>query len=312
MNFRNLCILTALVLAAGALAGCVSNNGGAGGEKLQQAGSSTVFPIAAAWAEALAPGLQVTVAGGGSGAGASKLCAKEIDIGTMSRPFKDSEKATCASNGVTATEWPVAYDGLTVVVAKSNAFIDHLTVDELKHIWRANDPARTWADVRAGWPAERIVLYGPDSDSGTYEYFNEEILGKNCGADGKSICPPRSDYTASADDNRLVHGVVASPHAIGHFGFSYFHENQNDLKAVPIVPPGGSTPVAPTFETIADGSYKPLARPLFMVTNGVPASGTPLHEYLSYAFGDGQKLVRSVGYVELDAAKLAEMKGRLG
>lgn len=318
-NIRTITLLIATLVAA-ALAGCATGSddrSGADGEPapqgtLQQAGSSTVFPIAEAWAEELAPrGLQVVVAGGGSGAGASRLCAKEIDIGDMSRPMKESEKQACQANGVEPVEWKVAYDGLTVVVPTSNTFVDHLTIEELEHIWRPTDPAQTWADVRAGWPAEKIILYGPDSDSGTYEYFNEEVLGKKCGADGKQQCAPRSDYTPSADDNVLVEGVTRSPYAIGHFGFAYYLESQDRLKAVPIKEEAGSSAVAPTFDTIADGSYSPLGRPIYMYTNGVPTEGTPLHYYLRYAFTEGQDWVQDVGYVGLDEATLEAQLAKL-
>lgn len=310
-------LLMIAIAASVALAGCASENaGGPGGDvpqgTLQQAGSSTVLPIAEAWAEELAPdGLQVVVAGGGSGAGASRLCAKEIDIGDMSRPMRDSEKEACRANGVDPVEWKVAYDGLTIVVPRSNAFIDHLTVAELEHIWRPHDPAKTWADVRAGWPAEKIVLYGPDSDSGTYEFFNEVVLGKKCGDDGKQQCAPRSDYTPSADDNVLVEGVTRSQYSIGHFGFAYYLESQDRLKAVPVKADAAGAAVTPSFETIADGSYKPLGRPIYMYTNGIPAEGTPLAYYLEYAFTDGQDLVQDVGYVPLDQANLQAQLAKL-
>lgn len=305
------------LLASASLAGCASPGSdpsapGVTGA-LQQAGSSTVFPIAEAWAEELAPrGLQVTVAGGGSGAGASKLCAKEIDLGDLSRKMKESEVASCRANGVEPAEWTLAFDGLSVVVSRKNTFVDHLTVEELKRIWESGSTVATWADVRAGWPAQPIVLYGPDSDSGTYEYFNEEILGKACGADRKQLCAPRSDYQPAADDNVLVEGVKNDAYALGHFGYAYLFENEDALRGVPIVPKGGNAPVAPSFDTIRDGSYKPLGRPLFIYTNGVPASGSAVHAYLQYAFGDGQGLLRDVGYVELDDATLATMNAKLG
>lgn len=281
--------------------------------RLQQAGSSTVYPIAEAWAEDLAAtGLQVTVAGGGSGAGASKLCAKEIDLGDLSRRMKPSELEACRANGVEPIEWTIAYDGLSVVVSKQNDFVEALSVEELHAIWQADSTVRTWADVRAGWPAEPIRLYGADSDSGTYEYFNEEVLGKSCGADGKQPCAPRSDYTATAEDNVIVEGVKGSRYALGYFGFAYYFENQDALNVVPIVAGGTGDAVAPSFDTIRDGSYKPFSRPLFIYTNGVPPAESPVRTYLEHAFGEGQAVVRDVGYVELDAATLAEMRARLG
>lgn len=302
--------LVALLLA-GPLVGCVSSETPVGGPgeleivqgQLQQAGSSTVLPVAEAWAEELAPfGLQVVVSGGGSGAGASKLCAGEIDIGDMSRELKASEVEDCRANGVEPVVWEVAFDGLTVVVPHGNAWVDFLTVAELAHIWRSDDPARTWADVREGWPAERIRLFGPDSDSGTYEYFNEVILDEKA---------PRSDYTPSADDNVLVEGVASSTYAIGHFGYAYFVENEGRLRAVPIQAEDAGEAVAPSPETIADGSYAPLSRPLFMVTDGEPEPGTPIHSYFLYGLTEGQALVSEVGYIALDQATLDEQLERL-
>lgn len=315
MTTRTILILS--ILMAGALAGCAgdsgSSEGGGSSAPLQQAGSSTVYPIAEAWAEELAAeGIQVTVAGGGSGAGASKLCAKEIDLADMSRKMKQSEIDACKANGVDPVEWTVAYDGLSIVVSKDNAFVDHLTVEELRKIWMTGSTVRTWADVREGWPAETILLYGADSDSGTYEYFNEEVLGKTCGADGKQLCGPRNDYSATAEDTSIVRGVGASEHALGYFGYSYLFENQDTLRAVPIVAKGATDPVTPTFETIRDGSYKPFSRPLFVYTDGVPAAGSAAHTYLEYAFGDGQGLMRELGFVELDDATVQTMRQQLG
>lgn len=304
--------LAVAVLATLILAGCAGKTDPGAKGRLSQAGSSTVLPLAEAWAEELAAdGIQVVVAGGGSGAGASKLCAKEIQLGDMSRPMKDAEIEECKANGVDPVAWKVAYDGLTVVVNKQNDFVDHLTVSELQHVWRSEAPAQTWADVRAGWPAEKIVLYGPDSDSGTYEYFNEEIIGKTCGADQKQACPPRNDYTPSANDDVVVEGVAASKYAVGHFGFAYFERSAARLIAVPIQGKDAAAPVPPSFDTIADGTYTPLGRPLFVYTDGVPSEGDAVHTYLQYVFTDGQIVIREVGYVEMDQDTLTSQLARL-
>lgn len=293
-------LLVSLLMISVALAGCT---GGSGGQVLQQAGSSTVFPVAEAWAEEMSKeGIQVVVAGGGSGAGASKLCAGEIDIGDMSRELKESERQDCRANGIEPVVWKVAFDGITVAVNPQNDWVDHLTVAELEHIWRPDDRAETWSDVREGWPDREITLFGPDSDSGTYDYFVEVILGEDAA--------PRQDYTPSADDNVLVEGVAQSRDALGYFGFAYYDENRDRLKVVP-VKDGQGDPVTPSQATIADGSYTPLSRPIFMVTDGVPTPGTPLHTYLEYAMGDGQDLVPQVGYVSLDEATLDEQRARL-
>lgn len=320
---HKLAIPMALILAAGALAGCADNaTDGTGGtpagepggqtgtggqaETLQQAGSSTVLPIAVAWATELAQqGVQVAPKGGGSTTGAKGICAGELDIGDMSRTLKQEEIDECRANGIEPQVWKVAYDGITIVVNTNNDFVDCLSVAELQHMWRAEDPARTWADVRPGWPAEEIELYGPDDASGTYEYFNEEILDKGA---------PRDDYSANADDNFLVTGVSQSENGLGYFGYAYYIENQDKLKAIPIVPEGQegcSAAVAPSPETIAAGDYAPLGRPIFMVTDGKPAAGSALHEYFTYAMNEGQDIVPEVGYVALDEAVLNEQRAWL-
>lgn len=290
--------LFATILLAMPLAGCA---GGPGQDTIVQAGSSTVLPVAEAWASELAQqGIQVVVSGGGSGAGASKLCAGEVDIGDMSRELKESEIARCEANGIDPLVWKVAFDGLSVVVHHDNDWVDCLTVEELGHIWRADDPAQRWSEVREGFPDREIKLFGPDSDSGTYEYFNEVILH------GET---PRSDHQASSNDNDLVTGVSREPDAIGHFGFAYYQENTDVLKIVPV--DGGEGCVEPTFATIGDGSYAPLSRPIFMVTDGAPKPGTPLHAYFTYAMGEGQELIRDVGYVALDPDTLEAQRAWL-
>ncbi|HEX2021067.1 MAG TPA: phosphate ABC transporter substrate-binding protein PstS family protein [Candidatus Thermoplasmatota archaeon] len=284
--------------------------------ELKQAGSSTVFPIAFEWAadvvDRTGGALRVNVAGGGSGAGATKLCNGEIDLADMSSRMKDEQKAACAPNGVVPMEWHVAYDGLSVVVSKKNAFVDQLTVEELKRLWAQNSTVRTWADLRAGWPDKPVKLFGAGTASGTYEYFNEEILGKTCGADGKRMCPPRQDYTPSEDDNVLVEGVRDDEHALAYFGFSYYLENTGTLRAVPIAKNATSPYVSPSFETIRDGSYKPLARPLFVYVdqNGF-VRGSALHAYVAYMMYEGQALVAKAGAVGLDDATLAAQRARL-
>lgn len=309
MNAAKRCaaaVLAVLLIASSGLAGCMDSRG-----TITQAGSSTVLPIALAWAEELAKqGVSVAPAGGGSGAGASKLCAGEVDIGDMSRELKQSEVDACRANGIEPLAWKVAYDGLTVVVNPENDWVDYLSVQELQHIWTSENPARTWADVRDGWPEQEIVLYGPDEDSGTYEYFNEVILEHDCGSSGDGVCI-RDDFTPSADDNVLVEGVSQSRHGIGHFGFAYYIDNQERVRSVPIQDAGADEPVEPTFATIADGSYSPLSRPVFMVTDGNPEPDTPLHAYFTYAMNEGQDIVREVGYVELDDETLETQRGWL-
>lgn len=305
-NRTGFAAVAVLLLATTALAGCTNSQG-----TITQAGSSTVLPIALAWAEEVAQlGISVAPAGGGSGAGASKLCAGEVDIGDMSREMRQSEIDTCRANGIDPWPWKVAFDGLTVVVNPDNDWVDYLSVEELRHIWTSKNSAQTWADVRDGWPDQAIVLYGPDEDSGTYEYFNEVILEHDCGSDGESVCI-RDDFTPSADDNVLVEGVAQSRNGIGHFGFAYYLDNQNRIQSVAVQDEGAAEAVEPTFATIADGSYSPLSRPIFMVTDGKPAPDTPIHAYFTYAMNDGQAIIREVGYVELDQATLNVQRGWL-
>ncbi len=291
---NKLAILTGTALLAVALSGCTTT------ASLNQAGSSTVLPLAEVWAEdwGVANGVQINVAGGGSGAGASGLCAGELDLGDMSRAMKDSEKETCRANGIEPIQWKVAFDGISVVTSDENTFVEDLTVDQLAMIFKGD--VMTWDEVDASFPAEDVHLCYPDSDSGTYEYFNEEILGDDVS--------PRtgSGVQQSPDDNVLVTCLEADENAIGYFGYAYYIENSDRLNLVAV------DGTQPTPSTIADGSYHPLSRPIFIYTDGVPESGSTVFEYLDYVFSDGQGLVSEVGYVALDAGTLGEMRSQLG
>lgn len=314
---KQLSILSMTAFVALALSGCTGGAGDAAiyGESgitesgdlmgtlnkgwIQQAGSSTVLPIAQAWADdfGTSRGIQIKVAGGGSGAGGKGICQGELDIGDQSRPMKQSEFDLCAEHGVDPVAWTVAYDGLSVVVSKSNSFAKDLSEAQLKQIFVAGG-ASTWKDVDSSFPAEPIQRCAPDAESGTWDYFDEVIM------DGADL---HDDAERSADDNALVSCTAGSQYAIGFFGFAYLKANEDKLQAVKV------NGVGPSFETIADGSYSPLSRPIFMVTDGVPEEGTILHDYFSYAFHPegGQALVETVGYVALDPAKLQQMQARL-
>lgn len=224
-------------------------------------GSSTVYPLTEAAAEEFGKDnadVRVTVGVSGTGGGFKRFCNGETAISDASRPIKDEEAAACKAKGIEYTDLQVAYDGLSIVVSKDNDFIDHLTVEELNKIFVTGSTVKTWADVRAGWPAEEIKMYSPGADSGTYDYFNEEILEK------KGI---RNDtqISFSEDDNTLVQGVEGSKDAIGYFGFAYYEENADKLKLVPV--DAGKGAISPTVETIKDGTYAPLSRPLFIYVN---------------------------------------------
>jgi phosphate transport system substrate-binding protein len=222
-------------------------------------GSSTVFPITEAVAEEFQKtnkGVQVSVGVSGTGGGFKKFCAGETDISNASRPIKQEEIDSCKAKGIRFVELPIAIEALTVVVNPQNNWVDKLTVSELKKIWEPNSVVKTWSQVRAGFPNQPIALYGPGTDSGTFDYFTEAIVGKS-----KSS---RADYTASEDDNILVQGVSKDKNALGYFGFSYYKENQQRLKAVAVDAEKGKGAVIPSPQSVTDGSYIPLTRPLFI------------------------------------------------
>lgn len=267
------------------------------GGRIEIDGSSTVFPITEAVAEEfqlVAGKVQTTVGISGTGGGFSRFCAGETDISDASRPIKAEELAECEQNGIAFVEIPVAFDGLTVVVNPENDWVDSLTVEELNHIWRPDDPAQTWADVRAGWPDNEIVLFGPGTDSGTFDYFTETINGE--------VGAIRPDFTASEDDNVLVIGVEGEKNALGYFGLSYFVNNAERLKAVPIN--GGDGPVSPSDETVNNGTYTPLSRPLFIYVRIDSLAKPEVRAFVEFYLGDtGRALVSTpeVGYVQLPA-----------
>ena len=267
-------------------------------------GSSTVFPIAEAVAEEFQrehPGVRVTVGFSGTGGGFERFCAGETDISNASRPIDDSEVEACAGAGVDYVEVPVAWDGLSVVVNPANDFARCLTVQELRRIWEPGTAVRTWRDVRAEWPAEPIRLYGPGTDSGTFDYFTEVINGEA----GVS----RPDYQASEDDNILVQGVSGDRYALGYFGYAYYAENADRLELLEI--DGGEGCVAPSDATIEDGSYTPLSRPLFWyVRESALARPAPL-AYVRFLLENAGALVPTTGYHALSAEQYAEGLARV-
>lgn len=256
-------------------------------------GSSTVFPLTEAAAEEFNKehaDVRVPVGVSGTGGGFKQFCAGEIAIADASRPIKDEEAATCKDAGIEYTELTVAFDGLSVVVSKDNDFIDHLTVEELNKIFVTGSTVATWKDVRDTFPAEPIVMFSPGADSGTYDYFNEAILDKAGIRNDKAI-------SFSEDDNALVQGVSGSKYGIGYFGFAYFEENQDKLKVVPV--DGGAGAITPTTETIKDGSYAPLSRPLFIYVNNKELERPEVKEFVKYYINNIGPLAGEVGYVAL-------------
>ena len=252
-----LAISSALVLAA-----CGGGSGGdSSGSDLTGAvridGSSTVYPLTALAAEdfmAANPGVQVTVAASGTGGGFEKFCRGETDANDASRAIKDAEAAACAEAGIDFAQLTVATDALTVVVNKENTWATCLTVEELAKIWAPDSTVSNWNEVRADFPDEPLKLFGPGTDSGTFDYFTDEINGE----EGAS----RADYTPSEDDNVIVQGVSGSKGGLGYFGFTYYEENADKLNAVEI--DGGAGCVAPSAENAQNGTYTPLSRPLFV------------------------------------------------
>ena len=253
-------------------------------------GSSTVFPVTEAVAEEFRkvhPGVQVNVGVSGTGGGFKRFVVGETDISDASRPIKAKESDAAMENGIKFIELKVGTDGLSVMVNPSNDYVECLTVDELKRIWEPGSTVKTWQDVRSEWPADEMRLYGPDTDSGTFDYFTEEIVGEARAS--------RSDYTASADDNVLVQGIGGDRSAMGYFGYAYYAENKDKLKLVAV--DSGNGCVTPTGETIESGEYKPLARPLFIYVSMKSLERPEVKSFVEFYMENGQQLVREVGYI---------------
>jgi len=293
---RTLVALAAMALAAPA---CGGGKGADRGAIIEIDGSSTVYPITEAVAEEFQKtgGGRVTIGVSGTGGGFKKFCAGETAITGASRPIKPSEVEACDKAGVKYVELPVAYDGIAVVVHPDNAFVDHLTVAELKTMWapEAQKTVTKWSQIRAGFPDTELHLFGPGVDSGTYDYFTKAIVGKEHSS--------RGDYTSSEDDNVLVQGVSRDTGALGFFGFAYYIENQDKLKVVPITD-GDAAPVAPSVETVATGSYQPLSRPIFIYVALEQAKRPEVAAFVDFWNEHGGKLAAEVGYIPLpDKAK---------
>jgi phosphate transport system substrate-binding protein len=277
-------------------------------------GSSTVYPITEAVAEefqkAEKNAIKVTVGISGTGGGFKKFCRGEIDISDASRPILKQEMEACAAAGIKYFELPVAFDALTVVVNPKNAFLKQVTVAELKKLWEpaAQGKVTRWNQVNPAWPDQPIKLFGPGADSGTFDYFTEATVGK-----AKSS---RGDYTASEDDNVLVQGVTQDTHALGYFGYAYYAENTAKLKAVPVVNPKGKA-VMPSMESVIDGSYEPLSRPIFIYVSEKAYARAEVKKFVEFYMRHGAKLSKEVKYVPLPAKAYTGnlehlQKGKLG
>lgn len=261
-------------------------------------GSSTVFPITEAVAEEFGrtSEAKVTIGVSGTGGGFKKFCTSETAITGASRPIKPTEVELCKQGKVDYVELPVAYDGISVVVNPQNDWVDHLTVAELKAMWEpsAQGKVKTWDQVRAGWPKEEIHLFGPGVDSGTYDYFTKAIVGTEHAS--------RGDFTSSEDDNVLVQGVSRDKLALGFFGYAYYAENADKLKVVPVDDENeetGKGPIAPSEETVANGTYSPLSRPIFVYVSKSAVERPEVNAFMKFYVENAPKLVGEVGYIAL-------------
>ena len=260
-------------------------------------GSSTVYPITEAVAEEFQKSkknaIKVTVGISGTGGGFKKFCRGETDVADASRPILKKEMADCKAAGIEYIELPVAFDALTVVINPKNTFLKSISVDELKKMWEpaAQGKVTRWNQINPAWPDAPLKLFGAGSDSGTFDYFTEAIVGK-----AKSS---RGDYTASEDDNVLVQGVARDLNAIGYFGFSYYVENKDKLKAVAIVEKAGKPAVEPSFEAVIKGTYQPLARPIFIYVSARALARPEVKEFVQFYLTNGAKLSKEVKYVPL-------------
>jgi phosphate transport system substrate-binding protein len=259
-------------------------------------GSSTVFPVTEAVAEdfqvAKKRSVHVTVGISGTGGGFKKFCRGETDVSNASRPILRKEMDDCKAAGIEYIELPVAFDALTVVINPKNNFVKQLTIAEMKKMWEpaAQGKVTTWNQVNPAWPNQPMKLFGPGADSGTFDYFTEAVVGKSKAS--------RGDFTASEDDNVLVQGVARDVNSLGYFGFAYYVENRDKLKAVPIVNEKGQ-PVTPSMEAVERGSYSPLSRPIFIYVSVKSLQKPEVKEFVEYYLQNGGKLAREVKYVPL-------------
>ncbi len=309
-------LATALVVGALVLTACGGDNNdtttgtGSGGEtngsseelsgSVKIDGSSTVAPLTTAAAELFKeeqPGVRVTVGTSGTGGGFEKFCAGETDISDASRPIDEEEEVPlCEEAGIEYAEIPVANDALTVVVSTENDWADCLTTEQLKKIWEPGSKVNSWKQVDPSFPDEKLELFGPGTDSGTFDYFTDEINGE----EGAS----REDYSPSEDDNVIVQGVSGSKGGLGYFGFSYFEENSDALKAVKIDSGGGC--VEPSPETAQDGSYTPLARPLFIYPAKAAMDKPEVKAFLEFYLENDADIAEAAQFIPLNEEQKAE------
>ena len=301
--------LAALLVAAACGGGTICNSDtaspstAAAPQVIAIDGSSTVYPVTEAVAEEFqkaTPGTKVTVGRSGTGGGFQKFCRGESVISNASRPIMAAEIDACQKASIAYIELPVAYDGMAIVVNPKNTWASSITTAELKTLW---DPAAQgkvlrWNQVRADWPNQEIHLFGAGVDSGTFDYFTEVINGK--------AKVSRGDYTSSEDDNILVQGVAGDQYALGYMGLAYYEENKDKLKLVPVDdgnPANGEGPIAPTPETVRNGTYRPLSRPIFIYASTAGLGRPEVQQFVQYYLEKASPLIKEVGYVPLTDAE---------
>lgn len=294
MNFKSNTMKRFLIMGAVAfmLMACGNNNKKGGTITID--GSSTVFPVTEAVAEefrSVQPGTDITIGVSGTGGGFQKFGRGDTDIANASRPIKDEEAAMAKENNIEFVELEVAYDGLAVVVHPENDWVDCFTVEELKMIWEpsAQGTITRWNQIRPEWPDQEIHLFGPGVASGTFDYFTEAIVGTS----GSS----RGDFTASEDDNILVQGVAGDKYGLGFFGLAYYTENSDKLQVVAV--DGGEGCVEPSMETVNNGTYAPLSRPLYIYVNSTSLENQAVVEYIRFYLTEGKDVLDDVGYIPL-------------
>ncbi|UZH55663.1 PstS family phosphate ABC transporter substrate-binding protein [Salinimicrobium tongyeongense] len=284
-------LLTAISIS---LVSCGNNKKEGSKNAISIDGSSTVYPVTEAIAEeyrAEAPDVDVTIGVSGTGGGFQKFGRGEVAITNASRPIKADEKAIAESNNISYVELEVAYDGLAVVVHPENDWVSCFTVEQLKKIWEpaAQGTITRWNQIDPSWPDEEIHLFGPGVASGTFDYFTEAIVGKS----GSS----RGDYTASEDDNVLVQGVSGDKYGLGFFGLAYYEENSDKLKMVPV--DGGEGCVEPSTESVSNGTYAPLSRPLYIYVNSASLENPAVIDFVEFYLDEAPQLLQDVGYIPL-------------
>ena len=309
---KNLLSQLIIVTFLFAISACRTDNSSSNGEKtdvlsgtISIDGSSTVYPITEAIAEEFrseAAKIRVTIGVSGTGGGFKKFARGETDISDASRPIKDKEGLACKKNGIDYLEIPVAYDGLAVVINPENDWVESLTTQELKTIWEpeAQEKIVNWSQIRPGFPDQKLTLLGPGTASGTFDYFTEAIVGTS----GSS----RGDYMPSEDDHVLVQGVSGEKGALGFFGLAYYLENQDKLSLVAV--DNGTAAVKPSMETVKDGTYNPLARPIFIYVSSAAVERPEVVKFVNFYLDNAAALVPDVGYIPLPDEEYSSQKQR--